>query len=106
MAFHEQLTKLVQSSNKSFNQIERELGYPRNALANYRQNSKNPSTKRLKELADYFGVAPEHLLGRDERYTYDKTILLFESLKMESKQKFLDYALRKLGRENFEKGIL
>lgn len=46
--------------NKSINQIEKELGYPRNALHNYKQRV--PSGKRLIELAKYFKVSPEYLI--------------------------------------------
>ncbi|MGL5449374.1 MAG: helix-turn-helix domain-containing protein, partial [Lactococcus cremoris] len=34
--FYDRLKTLVIDSQKSFNQVERELRYPRNALANYR----------------------------------------------------------------------
>ena len=44
------------------NQIERELGYPRNTISSYKRQ--NPSTKRLDELAEYFNVSVDYLLGR------------------------------------------
>ena len=53
--FYDRLKTLVIDSQKSFNQVERELRYPRNALANYRLG-KEPSAKRLTEIADYFNV--------------------------------------------------
>lgn len=34
--FYHRLKELVESSGKSANQIERELGYPRNSLNNYK----------------------------------------------------------------------
>ncbi|KSU01803.1 transcription regulator [Lactococcus lactis subsp. lactis] len=61
---YEQLTKLIKESGKSINQIERELGYPRNTLTTYKRS--NPSTKRLNELAEYFNVTVDFLLGRDK----------------------------------------
>lgn len=60
---YEQLTKLIKESGKSINQIERELGYPRNTLTTYKRS--NPSTKRLDELAEYFNVSVDYLLGRE-----------------------------------------
>lgn len=45
------------------NQIERELGYPRNTISSYKRQ--NPSTKRLDELAEYFNVSVDYLLGRE-----------------------------------------
>lgn len=36
MSFYERLKSLAEEKNKSFNQIERELNYPRNALNAYK----------------------------------------------------------------------
>ncbi|MCL2112821.1 XRE family transcriptional regulator [Lactococcus protaetiae] len=88
--FYDRLKKLVTESHKSFNRVERELGYPRNALANYRLG-KEPSAKRLTEIADYFGVTSEYLLGKDDEYSYKKAQLLFDGLDEERKQKLLEY---------------
>ena len=60
--FYPRLEELVRISKKSFNQVERDLGYPRNALNNYR-NGTEPSGIRLIELAHYFRVTPEYLYG-------------------------------------------
>lgn len=63
--FFDRIKKLEKKLGKSFNQIERELGYSRNALANYKKNSV-PSAVRLLELAEYFNVSPYYLLGKKE----------------------------------------
>ena len=60
--FYPRLEELIRLSKKSFNQVERDLGYPRNALHNYK-NGMEPSGIRLIELAHYFGVTQEYLLG-------------------------------------------
>ncbi|MCQ4972470.1 helix-turn-helix domain-containing protein [Lactococcus lactis] len=60
---YERLQELIKKSNKSMNQIERELGYPRNTISSYKRQ--NPSTKRLDELAEYFNVSVDYLLGRE-----------------------------------------
>ena len=44
--FYHRLKELVESSGKSANQIERELGYPRNSLNNYKLGGE-PSGTRL-----------------------------------------------------------
>jgi transcriptional regulator with XRE-family HTH domain len=62
--FYNRLLELVKLSRKSMNQIERELGYTRNALHNYKTGS-DPSARRLLEISSYFGVKPEYLLGID-----------------------------------------
>ncbi|WP_251920024.1 helix-turn-helix domain-containing protein [Lactococcus lactis] len=87
---YDRLKTLVIDSQKSFNQVERELRYPRNALANYRLG-KEPSAKRLTEIADYFNVTTEYLLGKDDKYSYNKAKLLFEYLTLDNKQNLLNY---------------
>ena len=59
--FYLRLKALTHESGNSFNQIERELGYTRNALANYK-NGGVPSGIRLMELANYFKVLPDYLI--------------------------------------------
>jgi transcriptional regulator with XRE-family HTH domain len=60
--FYERLNKAIKESGKSANQVERELGYSRNALSNYRVG-RTPSARRLIELAEYFQVSPMYLIG-------------------------------------------
>lgn len=63
--FYKRVKKLGEDLGKSFNQIEKELGYSRNALSNYKTKTM-PSAIRLLELAEYFDVSPRYLLGMDE----------------------------------------
>ncbi|MDG4959787.1 helix-turn-helix domain-containing protein [Lactococcus lactis] len=60
------LKNLLKKSDKSINQIERELGYCRNSLHNYK-NGTGPSGLRLIEISNYFGVTPEYLIGKDSQ---------------------------------------
>ena len=73
------LEELIRISKKSFNHVERDLGYPRNALHNYK-NGVEPSGIRLIELAHYFGVTPEYLLGINNDPQNNGTRIIFESL--------------------------
>ncbi|KST76605.1 Transcriptional regulator xre family [Lactococcus lactis subsp. lactis] len=70
--FYERLKELAEASNKSFNQVEKELGYSRNALSNYK-NKTMPSAIRLLELAEYFDVTPQYLMGYDDIYFKEKS---------------------------------
>lgn len=63
MSFYDKISHLAIQNNKSINQIEKELGFPRNSLHNYKLNSV-PSGIRLIEISHYFNVAPEFLLGK------------------------------------------
>ncbi|HFM6418676.1 TPA: helix-turn-helix domain-containing protein, partial [Enterococcus faecium] len=47
--------------------VEEDLGYGKNVL--YRLKNSNPSTERLQEIADYFDVSVDYLLGREEKET-------------------------------------
>jgi Helix-turn-helix. len=63
--FYNQLISLAQKHCKSINRVEKDLGYPRNALHNYKKGGSIPSGIRLMELANYFDVTPEFLIGKD-----------------------------------------
>lgn len=62
--FYLRLKLLSSSLGKSINQIEKELGYSRNALHNYKGRGE-PSAVRLLELENYFEVSPEFLIGKN-----------------------------------------
>lgn len=83
--FQKRLNQLIEKSGKSTNQIEREMGYTRNALHNYRKG-REPSGRRLIELAQYFKASPEYLLGMVEDKDTINMIVIFEQ--MSDKEKF------------------
>lgn len=60
----ERIKLLVENSNKSMNEIDRELGYPRNTLAGLK--NRKPSIGRLNEIAEYFNVSTDYLLGNTD----------------------------------------
>lgn len=77
---------LAKECKKSLNQIEKELGYPRNALHNYK-NSSEPSGYRLLELAEYFGVSPYYLIGKEKNLKDAKNVeLCFDKLSLKQKK--------------------
>ncbi|MBK0083038.1 helix-turn-helix transcriptional regulator [Lactococcus sp. S64] len=82
--FWERLTELIKMSGKSMNCIERELNYSRNALHNYKQGTE-PSGSRLLELADYFNVLPEYLIGKSEKRNSIVSKIIFEDLSNKEK---------------------
>lgn len=83
--FYLKLKQLQIKSKKSFNQIERELKYPRNALQNYKHGA-DPSGSRLLELSDYFGVTPEYLIGKNITPPTKSINELFDSLNTSQKK--------------------
>ncbi|MFC4651442.1 helix-turn-helix domain-containing protein [Lactococcus nasutitermitis] len=95
MTFYDRLKTLVVESKKSFNQVERELNYPRNALANYRLG-KQPSARRLSELADYFNVSNEYLLEKSDNRDHKQIQTLFNKLSPKRKTEVLDFIQKQL----------
>lgn len=63
--FYDRLLEIISKSGRSCNFVERELGYPRNSLHNYRYGA-SPSAIRLIELSQYLGVYPEYLIGKTD----------------------------------------
>lgn len=90
--FSERLFLAIEQSNKSTNCIERELGYPRNALHGYK-NGAEPSACRLVELAHYFHLTPEYLLGKTNEISSINSEIIFDYLDDEQKLKMLMLAL-------------
>ncbi|AYG01332.1 helix-turn-helix domain-containing protein [Lactococcus allomyrinae] len=62
--FYEILQELAKKNKKSLNQIESDLGLSKNTLYNYKKSI--PTGDKLSELAEYFGVTVDYLLGREE----------------------------------------
>ncbi|MEJ4199440.1 helix-turn-helix domain-containing protein [Enterococcus faecium] len=67
MITFERIKELAKKQGKSLNKVEEDLGYGKNVL--YRLKNSNPSTERLQEIADYFDVSIDYLLGRDKKET-------------------------------------
>jgi transcriptional regulator with XRE-family HTH domain len=88
--FMVRLDYLVQSTGKSYNQIEQELGYPRNALNNYK-NGSEPSASRLLELSSYFKVTPAYLFGETDRLEIDLVYQVFNKFSPEEKKEMYLY---------------
>lgn len=60
----DKIKELADKQGISINILEEKLGYGTNTL--YRLKRSNPSSKVLKEIADYFGVSADYLLGRTD----------------------------------------
>ncbi len=65
LTFYNRVLEQITLNKISMNKLERELGYPRNSLHNYKLGRK-PSARRLIEIARYFSVSPEYLMGKDK----------------------------------------
>ena len=61
---YEIIQKLCKSHGMSLRDLEDKLGYSRNTL--YLIKKTSPSAARLAEIADYFNVSVDYLLGRTQ----------------------------------------
>lgn len=78
MTLFERLKFLANKQGKSINDVENDMGYSKNTL--YRFKTTNPSSKKLQEIADYFQVSADYLLGRTDNpfISTDKPSLTIE----------------------------
>ncbi|MCC9694224.1 helix-turn-helix transcriptional regulator, partial [Streptococcus agalactiae] len=60
----EKVKELAKKQGISLNTLEDNLGYGRNSL--YSLKNKKPNAERLQEIADYFNVSTDYLLGRTD----------------------------------------
>lgn len=60
----EKVRELARKKGLSLNQVEEKLGYSRNTL--YSLKRQKVSSERLQEIADFFNVSTDYLLGRTD----------------------------------------
>ena len=60
----EKVRELARKRGLSLNQVEEKLGYSKNTL--YSLKRQKVSSERLQEIADYFNVSTDYLLGRTD----------------------------------------
>ena len=74
----DRIKELAQKQGLSINLLEEKLGYSRNTI--YNLKTSKPSTERISEIADYFNVSTDYLLGRTDNpaIASDKEQFFFE----------------------------
>ena len=75
----EKIKELAQKQGISLQKVAEDLGYSINYL--YTLKEKTPKSDRLQEIADYFNVSTDYLLGRTDNPTIakDETIAGYTS---------------------------
>lgn len=90
MTTFERIQGLAKKRDKNLKELSLELGYSKNYL--YTLKTKEPSADKLKNIADYFHVSTDYLLGRtdnpsssssDEYDEYDDLVMMFRKNEME-----------------------
>lgn len=64
---YEKIKELADNHGISLTKLEEDLGYSRNTL--YKLKSQKPNAERISEIADYFNVSTDYLLGRTDKST-------------------------------------
>ncbi|HFI0323944.1 TPA: helix-turn-helix domain-containing protein [Streptococcus suis] len=72
----EKIKELADRHGISINKLEERLGYSRNTI--YNLKTKKPNAERIAEIADYFNVSTDYLLGRTDnpRIASDETAII------------------------------
>ncbi len=60
----EKIKELAKKRGKSLGQVEEDLGYGRNTL--YKIKNSTPNAERIAEIANFFNVSTDYLLGRTD----------------------------------------
>nr|DAT43088.1 MAG TPA: repressor protein [Bacteriophage sp.] len=63
----EKIKQLAKGRGITLTQLEENLGYSRNTL--YKLKTQKPNAERIAEIADYFHVSTDYLLGRTDNPT-------------------------------------
>ena len=81
----EKIKELAQNRGISLQKVAEDLGYSINYL--YTLKEKTPKSDRLQEIADYFNVSTDYLLGRtDNPAIADKEQFFFEGKEVDVEQ--------------------
>lgn len=97
----EKIKELAKKRGKSLGQVEEDLGYGRNTL--YKIKNSTPNAERIAEIANYFNVSTDYLLGRtDNPVIAGDTVTKIEiDLKKDAAESFF-YDGHELNDEDFD----
>ncbi len=64
--FPQKLQKLIEDSNKTQNEICKDLGIRKQKLSKWKTGYNEPSIEELAMIAKYFGVTSDYLIGLED----------------------------------------
>ncbi len=70
MNFKDRLKELRKHKGLSQVALAEELGVSKSIIGAYETGDRNPSYEALEELADYFNVSIDYLIGKDDKSMY------------------------------------
>lgn len=68
---YDKIKELARKNGISINSLEEKLGYSRNTIYNMKKSA--PNIERVAEIADFFGVSTDYLLGRTDVPSVNKS---------------------------------
>lgn len=69
MNLRDRIKELANQRKVSVAELERALGFGNGSISKW--NKQSPSTEKLKQVADYFNVSLDYLVGRDVKNEID-----------------------------------
>jgi len=76
MDLYEKIKELASQKNVSIRQVEENLGFANGTIRQW--GRKNPGVNKVKDVAKYFNVSVDYLLGLDEDESTTQTVDLAE----------------------------
>lgn len=76
MKFGQRLRQLRQEKNLTLREFEEQIGISYSALGKYERDERQPDFDTLEQLANYFDVAIDWLIGRTDIRTHEENIFL------------------------------
>ena len=98
----ERIKKLSEERGKTIKDVAIELGFGENYF--YRWKKQSPSSAYLDQVANYFNVSTDYLLGRTDYKNLEMDVKRYENFDKLSNQdvaKELNFLLEQLGSENY-----
>lgn len=82
----ERIKELAKKQGLSINSLEQKLGYSRNTIYALKRNQ--PGAEKLQQIADYFRVSTDYLLGRTDnpKIADDQEKFFFEGKEVDVEQ--------------------
>lgn len=82
-SFAERLRLLRTSKSLSQEELAKTFGLTQSIIAHYEANRKQPSSQNIQQIADYFQVSVDYLLGRSDQYNRMDDVMLMPTPKEE-----------------------
>lgn len=109
--FYDVFLKLCNSVNKSPSAVALELGLNKSSVTNWKKRGGTPNDSNLLQIADYFGVSVDYLLGYETKKSPDQmsedeeVARMVEELKNNPGMRILFSKTKNASKEDLEKVI-